>query len=126
MNFLKKIIIVLTAISWLMLIAMFIGTIADGFVRALINFVIGLVLTVPLVALVLVMDEVEQLRVKVGELECENGRLERQFSLPGAEEKRTPPTAVRGRKAMLDWICAKCGSVNKANTTNCSECGSAY
>lgn len=36
------------------------------------------------------------------------------------------PEMQKGRRAIVDWTCPKCGTVNKANTTNCEHCGAAY
>lgn len=101
----------------------FFGTLSQGFMAALISLAISVALLAPLVAIWLLLSEVEALEVKVNYLENEHRRKDILETPPVQNEI---PTAQKGRTAITSWTCAKCGTVNKANTSNCENCGSAY
>ncbi|MBP3390268.1 MAG: zinc finger Ran-binding domain-containing family 2 protein [Clostridia bacterium] len=101
----------------------FFGTLSQGFFAAIISFAISIAVLAPLVAVWLLLSEVETLEIKVRYLENEHIRRDIIESEPISN---TVPEAQRGRRAITSWTCAKCGTVNKANTANCENCGGAY
>lgn len=101
----------------------FFGTLSQGFFAAIISFAISIAVLAPLVAVWLLLGEVENLEIKVRYLE--NERIRKDIIESGPVHN-TVPEAQKGRRAITSWTCAKCGTVNKANTANCENCGSAY
>lgn len=101
----------------------FFGTLSEGLVSALITLAVSIALLAPLVAIWLLLSEVELLEIKVNYLENEYRRRNIENTPPALNQI---PTAQKGRNAITSWTCAKCGTVNKENTSNCENCGSAY
>ncbi len=120
---LKIIIGILIIIEAVMAVFGFFGTLSQGFFAALISLAISIAVLAPLVAVWLLLSEVESLEIKVRYLENEHIRKDIIESDP---IQNTVPEAQKGRTAITSWTCAKCGTVNKANTANCENCGSAY
>lgn len=122
-NALKIIIGILIVIEAVVAVFGFFGTLSQGFFAAIISFAISIAVLAPLVAVWLLLGEVENLEIKVRYLENEHIRRDIIESEP---VPNTVPEAQKGRRAITSWTCAKCGTVNKANTANCENCGSAY
>ncbi len=122
-NALKIITFILIIIEALFAIYAFFNTLSVGFVSALITLAISIVLLAPLVAIWVLLSDVETLETKVKYLENEHIRKDIIENPPVINDI---PEVQKGRNAITSWTCAKCGTVNKANTANCENCGSAY
>lgn len=122
-NALKIIIGVLIVIEAIIAVFGFFGTLAQGFMASMISLGISVAALAPLVAVWLLLGEVENLEIKVRYLE--NERIRKDIIESGPVHNTVPETQ-KGRTAITSWTCTKCGTVNKANTTNCENCGSAY
>lgn len=122
-NTLKIIVGILVIIESIIAVFGFFGTLAQGFIAALVSLGFSLAVLAPLVATWLLLSEVETLEIKVKYLENENIRKDVLENPPVLTEV---PAAQKGRNAITSWTCVKCGTVNKANTSNCENCGSAY
>ena len=114
---------ILIVIEAVVAVFSFFGTLSQGFTAALTSLAISLALLAPLVAIWLLLAEVETLEIKVNYLENERIRKDILESEP---TPNTVPEVQKGRSAITSWTCIKCGTVNKANTSNCENCGSAY
>ena len=101
----------------------FFTVLEESLIAALITLAIMIVAMAPLIAIRMLLSEVEILEVKVDYLENEIRRKKMEDTPPIFNKV---PVAQKGRKAITSWTCAKCGTVNKANTSNCENCGSAY
>ena len=120
---LRVIVLILVIIESIVAIFGFFGTLSQGFTAALISLAITFAALAPLVAIWVLLNDVEALEIKVKYLEDEHIRKDI------IENPPTPngvPEAQKGRNAITSWTCAKCGTVNKANTSNCENCKSAY
>lgn len=122
-NTLKIIVLILIIVESVIAVLGFFGTLAEGFSAAVISLAISIALLAPLVAIWILLSEVEELEIRVNYLENERIRKDIADNPPVTNEV---PEAQKGRNAITSWTCAKCGTVNKANTANCENCGSAY
>ncbi len=122
-NALKITTLILILIEAVVAVFGFFGTLAQGFTVALVSLAISIAVLAPLVAIWVLLSEVEALETKVNYLENEHIRKDIIENPPVINEV---PEAQKGRNAITSWTCAKCGTVNKANTANCENCGSAY
>lgn len=114
---------VLIIIEAIVAIFGFFGTLSQGFFAAIVSLAISIAVLAPLVAVWVLLGEVEDLEIRLSYLENEHIRKDIGENEPTIN---TVPEAHKGRKAIISWTCAKCGMVNKANIANCENCGSAY
>ena len=114
---------VLIIIEVIVAIFGFFGTLYQGFFAAIVSLAISIAVLAPLVAVWVLLGEVEDLEIRLRYIENEHIRKDIRKNEPTIN---TVPEALKGRKAITSWTCAKCGTVNKANTANCENCGSAY
>ena len=122
-NTLRIITIILVLIESVVAVFGFFGTLSQGFTAALVSLAISIAVLAPLVAVWVLLSEVEDLQIRVRYLENEHIRKD---VIENPPIKNEIPEAQKGRNAITTWTCAKCGTVNKANTANCENCGSAY
>lgn len=78
---------------------------------------------VPCFALVGTMERVEEQEEQLRRLQ---ERLHRLEEPPPAESAELPPPSPYKAEAPHPWDCARCGTVNKAGTTACAQCGALY
>lgn len=122
-NTLRIITIILALIESVIAVLGFFEALAEGFSAAVISLVISIAVLAPLVAIIVLLNEVEILETKVKYLENEHIRKDIIENPPVTNDI---PEVQKGRNAITSWTCAKCGTVNKANTANCENCGGAY
>lgn len=78
---------------------------------------------VPCFALVGTMERVEEQEEQLRRLQ---ERLHRLEEPQPAESAELPPPLPYKAEAPHPWDCARCGTVNKAGTTACAQCGALY
>ena len=122
-NVLRIIVLILIIIETIVAIFGFFGTLSQGFTAALISLAITVAALAPLVAIWVLLNDVEALEIKVKYLENEHIRKD---IIENPAVPNGVPEVQKGRNAITSWTCAKCGTVNKANTSNCENCKSAY
>ena len=120
---LKTITLILIVIESVIAVFSFFTTLSQGFAAALISLAISVAALAPLVAVFVLLIEVEVLETKVNYIENEFIRKDFAENPP---ELNKVPEAQKGTNAITSWTCVKCGTVNKANTANCENCGSAH
>lgn len=119
---LKIVIYVIAAVQAFMTLAMLMDSMENlfDFITVLIS---GIVAIVPYICIALLLKDQEELETRVYYLENEN-------IINDIKQTPIEPTEVpeiqKGRRAIIEWTCPKCGTVNKANTTNCEHCGAAH
>ena len=120
----KKLLYVLLIINIFSMILAFFALLANSVIYAVIVLLLGILQLVPIIALIVSMNNIENMQDdlyylygKVKTLEEKTGFLpEKKIT----EEQRASITANG------TWKCIKCGTVNKAQTTHCDNCKAAY
>ncbi len=121
----KKILYILLAINIFALAIAFFMLLSKSLWLAFVYLGIGAIGLVPTLAIIRCLDDVEDLHYQVTVLyeklrKFENGNQE---EIPFQNPE---PFAHYGDKSDLTWKCIKCDTINKAGTTNCSNCNAEY
>ncbi len=120
---LRIIITILTVLTFIFVVFVFFSSFSLGFMAAIFNLVLGLVALCPMVAVIILLGDVEALETRVQYLENELIRNDIRENPPVSGDV---PEAKRGSNSIVVWTCPKCGTVNKAGTANCEHCGAAH
>lgn len=121
-NKLKIVVLIIACVELAFAVLALFSSLSD--IQTLIAVIIGgCAAVIPLFCIVLLLEKQEELDIRVAYLENELIRNDIKENPVTCTEI---PEAQKGRKAIVEWSCPKCGTVNKANTTNCEHCGAAY
>ncbi|MBO5200889.1 MAG: zinc finger Ran-binding domain-containing family 2 protein [Clostridia bacterium] len=120
---LRIIITILTVLAFIFVIVNFFSSFSLGFMAAMFNLVLGLAALCPMVAVIVLLGDVDALETRVQYLENELIRNDVRENPPISGDV---PEARRGSNSIVAWTCQKCGTVNKAGTSNCEHCGAAH
>lgn len=81
---------------------------------------------VPIIAIIINFENIEKLQEEVAVLRYQNSEKQRSGVVAEAPQETPPPAVDRKETARGAWECVKCGTVNKAGTTHCSNCKADY
>ncbi len=123
----KKWLYVLLAIEIVSLIISFFAIITNSLLLAILIIPFGILGLMPLIALILCMENIEELKADISYLSYRNKKLEDLLNADNTDSAVSkPPTANCGDAAIATWQCVKCQTVNKGGTTYCSNCKAEY
>lgn len=122
MKKLLYILLFLQIISGVFIFFMLIGS--NAFAAVLAGFICILQITLT-VSVIRNTEGVEQLNEETTWLRQKLKRLEEAVN-PYNSPESAVPAAYHGEVARGTWECVKCGTVNKAETDACQNCGAAY
>ncbi len=107
--------IISSAISFFVLLS-------TSILLAIIQLFIGVLVITLTLAVIFNTDDIENLKYELTRLRED---LKKQKESDNIKEN-TPPTANYNDTAKGTWECIKCGTVNKAGTTHCTNCKAEY
>lgn len=122
----KKLLFILLAINILSYIFAFFMIMASSFLYAVVFAVLGILQLIPIIAIIMCIENIEALKNDVSYLQYKLKHLEDGVSVSKTSDVSTPPVAEYKDIAIAPWECVKCGTVNKAETAYCSNCKAAY
>ena len=122
MKKLLYILLFLQIISGVYLFFLFLGNNAFAAVVAVFISILQMILTLSVIRNT---DDIEQLNEETTWLRTKLKRLEEAVN-PYNSPESAVPAAYHGEAARGTWECVKCGTVNKAGTDACQNCGAAY
>lgn len=97
---------------------------SDAFTAVLAGFICILQIALT-VSVIRNTEDIEQLSEETAWLRTKLRKLENKDNLY-TEPESAVPAAYHGEAARGTWECVKCGTVNKAGTDVCQNCGAAY
>ena len=97
---------------------------SDAFTAVLAGFICILQIALT-VSVIRNTEDIEQLSEETAWLRTKLKRLEEAVN-PYNSPESAVPAAYHGEAARGTWECVKCGTVNKAGTDVCQNCGAAY
>ena len=116
---------ILLGINILALAVAFIMMLTASPVYAVIILLLGILEIVPIIAIISCLDDIEKLKGENTMLSYRLKKLENE-TLPEETVHNSYPELIHGDTAKAVWKCVKCGTVNKAGTTHCSNCKAPY
>ena len=120
----KKLLYVLLIINIISITIGFIILLPISVLLALLYLTIAALSLVPTIAVIRLLDDIELMQDNITHLYNKLHKLE---NLNQNETSENPePAARHGEEAKPPWKCVKCGTVNKAGTTNCSNCDNEF
>lgn len=122
MKKLLYILLFLQIISGLYLFFLFLGN--NAFTAVLAGFICILQISLT-ISVIRNTEDIEQLNEETAWLRQKLKRLEEAVN-PYNSPESAVPAAYHGEAARGTWECVKCGTVNKAGTDACQNCGAAY
>ncbi len=122
----RKYLYILLLINILTLIYGFFAILGTSVFYAVIFLVLGLLELIPLVAIIHCLDSIEKLEEDNAMLSFRLKKIENSLGPQSDEIKESYPELKHGETAKAVWECVKCKTVNKAETTHCSNCKAEY
>ena len=120
----KKLLYVLLVIDIVALAICFIILLPASVLLAIFYLAMGVLGLIPTIAIIRCLDDIELMQDNISHLYNKLHKLE---GINQNETSENPePAARHGEEAKLTWQCVKCGTVNKAGTTNCSYCNNEF
>ena len=122
----KKALYVILTIEIISAIIGFFILLFKSFILALVfipSFILGIV---PILAIIRNFEEVEDLHYELYLIKSEIKKLKDQDKKDYEDNSSPIPSAEYKETAKGAWECVKCGTINKENTSCCSNCKAAY
>lgn len=124
-DIMRKLLYILLAINILALIYGFFAILGASVVYAVILLALGILELIPIIAIISCLDDIEKLEGENTMLSYRLKKLENEV-LPQETVHNSYPELAHGDTAKAVWECVKCGTVNKAGTSHCSNCKAPY
>ncbi len=121
----RKLLIILLAINAVTLTIGFIMTLVASPLLAVILLLLGILELIPIIAIISCLDDIDKLKQENAMLSYRLKKLENEI-LPEEPVHNSFPELACGEPARAVWECIKCGTVNKAGTTQCTHCKAPY
>lgn len=121
----RKMLYILLAINIITLTIGFIISLATAPLYAVLLLLLGILELIPIIAIITCLDDIEKLKQDNAYLSYRLKKLENEI-LPEEPVHNSFPELSFGEPAKAIWECVKCGTVNKAETTHCSNCKAPY
>lgn len=118
----KKLLNILLIVQILSAAITFFAMLSASILLAILQLLINILIIALTLAVIFNMDDIENLKYELTRLRED---LKKQNE-PDNIKENTPPTANYNDTAKGTWECVKCGTVNKAGTTHCSNCKAEY
>lgn len=123
----RKLLIVLLVINIITLCFGFFMILANSLLYALIILGLGILELIPIIALISCIDNIEDLQYDNKYLHEKIRKLEDMINGETVSKEENHIHTNDGEYiASGVWECVKCGTVNKANTSKCSNCNAPY
>ena len=123
----RKLLIVLLVINIIALCFGFFMILANSLLYAIIFLGLGILELIPIIALISCLDNIEDLQYDNKYLHEKIRKLEDAINGNNlSENSEFTYTNNSEHIASGVWECIKCGTVNKANTSKCSNCNAPY
>lgn len=116
---------ILLAINIITLTIGFIVSLSTVPFYAFLLLLLGILELIPIIAIITCLDDIEKLKQDNAYLSYRIKKLENEV-LPEEPVHNSFPELLYGEPAKAIWECVKCGTVNKAKTTHCSNCKAPY
>ena len=120
----RKLLIILLVINAMALAIGFFMMLANSILYSIIFLAIGMLELIPIIAIISCLDDIEDLQYENNYLRTKIKKIEDSINGDVKEEEITVahnPTAAKAA-----WECIKCGTVNKVETAECSNCNAPY
>ncbi len=121
----RKLLIILLVINIITLAIAFIMSLVASPLYAILLLLLGILELIPIIAIISCLDDIEKLKQENAMLSYRLKKLENE-ALPEKTVHNSFPELTHGEAARAVWECVKCGTVNKAGTTQCSNCRAPY
>ena len=121
----KKCLVILLIIDILALAYGFFTFLGVSVFYALIILSLGILQIVPIIAIISCLDNIEELQYQNTKLFYKLKKLDEDVNGSDGNNEYIP-TVTNPDVAKATWECVKCGTVNKPNTTCCSNCKAPY
>ncbi|MBQ3058066.1 MAG: zinc finger Ran-binding domain-containing family 2 protein [Clostridia bacterium] len=121
----RKLLIILLVINVITLAIAFIMSLVTAPLYAVLFLLLGILELVPIIAIISCLDDIDKLKQENAMLSYRLKKLENEV-LPEDPVHNSFPELAYGEPARAIWECVKCGTVNKAGTTQCSHCKAPY
>lgn len=122
----KKLLWILLVIQGFSVVYSFLALLGTNWFYAVIVLVLGLLSLVPIFAIITCLYRIDDLEGENYILKYKIKNLEDDVNGEKPLESETHPELDRLVDAQATWDCVKCGTVNKAGTTRCSNCKAEY
>lgn len=119
------VIIILQIIADVIVVLSLLG---QNFLLALLSLALAVLSLVPLFALLRCLGDISDLHAEIYSLKNQLHRLEKEWNAPLSDTEQFQPSPEPQQKMTANqrWSCVKCGTVNRAGTEVCENCGSGY
>ena len=97
-----------------------------SFDMAFINLLLDILSMVPIIAIIVNIDSIEQLKENLDRVRCKLKNVSDEIHPKNKEESIPVPSKKPVQIARGIWECVKCGTVNKAGTGSCINCKAEY
>ena len=121
----RKLLYIHLTINIITLAIAFIMSLVASPIYAILILFLGILSLVPIFAIISCLDDIEKLKDENTMLSYRLKRIENETQ-PQETVHNSYPELTHGETARAVWECVKCGTVNKAGTTQCSHCKAPY
>ncbi len=121
----RKLLYILLVINIITLAIAFIMSLVAAPLYAILLLLLGILELIPIIAIISCLDDIEKLKQENAMLSYRLKKLENEVIPEEAKHNRIPEL-VHGEAARAVWECVKCGTINKAGTSHCSNCKAPY
>lgn len=121
-----KLLYIILIIDILTLVFSFFMLLSTSVVYAVIFITVGLLGLVPILVLINHIDSIENLKNDFSRLQSEVKRLTDALADNSPTNENRIPVLLKNEPSKAVWECVKCGTVNKAGTNLCANCGAEY
>lgn len=122
----RKFLYILLIINILTLTYAFFAVLGTSVLYAVIILALGILELVPIIAIISCLDSIEKLESENVMLSYRLKKLENEIFANDIPSDKSYPELKTGETARAVWECIKCGTVNKAETSHCSNCKAEY
>ena len=122
----RKFLYILLVINILTLTYAFFAILGTSVLYAVIVLALGILELVPIIALISCLDNIGKLQSENVMLSYRLKKLENEILTNDTPADTVYPELKHGETARAVWECVKCGTVNKAETSHCSNCKAEY
>lgn len=121
----KKCLYILLIINILTIAYGFFAILSASVIYAVILLGLGILQLVPIIAIISCIDNIEELHYQNTKLFYKLKKLDEEVN--GTQNRdEYIPAVTNSDSAKATWECVKCGTVNKPDTTCCSNCKAPY
>ena len=118
----KKLLIILLIVQAISSAISFFALLSSSIILAIIQLFIGILVVTLTLAVIINTDDIENLKYELTRLREDFRKQDQSYEF----KENAPPTTHYNDTAKGTWECIKCGTVNKAGTTHCTNCAAEY